>query len=111
MGIVNKQSKRKDLKIKTLTIKASDRLEILQLEDDDNDTLFSLGNKVIAGVPIVIGLQKMNPIQINKVLAFLSGVVFTIEGMYHTINERSYLFCDKTAFDDGSLTAWLKQLG
>ena len=44
----------------------------------------------------------------NKIIAFLSGVVYSINGTAKQLNDNAFLFATKENFLDGSLNEFLK---
>ena len=73
---------------------AADKMIMEQLEDTDNkaaEVVDSLKN----GCPLVINFDKLDPTAANKMLAFLAGACYALEGRSVKINEKTYLQFEK----------------
>ena len=47
----------------------------------------------------------------NRVLSFLSGLIYAVSGKSYQIGAESYLIAIPEAFEDGSLEKWVKEFG
>ncbi|HHT55966.1 MAG TPA: cell division protein SepF, partial [Acholeplasma sp.] len=65
---------------------------------------------VINGNPLIINLETIDVDNANKVIAFLSGVVYAIEGETYVISEKIVLFGNSEVYDDGSVRKLLDEI-
>ncbi|CCV64445.1 predicted cell division protein SepF [Alteracholeplasma palmae J233] len=101
---------KKKKKQNTNYIKSSDKIIIKQLETDEDSVILDLADKLIDGAPLILNFDLLNVDAANKVIAFFSGVVYTLKGNIETINETVFLFANEEAFLDGSLKRFLENL-
>lgn len=67
------------------------------------DTGTDLASEIMAGKPVAINVCDLDASTANKILAFLTGVIYAVGGIQHKIKENVYLFTKKENLDDGSL--------
>lgn len=92
-----------DYSIKT----AFDRIVFEDLDTDEDEYIVSLANEVINGNPLVINFEKLDVDEANKVIAFLSGVIFAVGGKIERIKSRIFLFARMQEFKDGTLKQFI----
>ncbi|VEU80826.1 cell division protein SepF [Haploplasma axanthum] len=100
-------------KPKEEAIKKQETVELIifeQLEDADDTHLTRLATELINGKPLVINLEQLDIDGANKVIAFLSGVIYTIEGEISNIKEKIFLFGPTDVYTDGSVRKLLENL-
>ena len=88
--------------------KACDRIVFDEITSDDQKTLF-LVNKLTKHHPIVLNFEHVDIPTANKVLAFIAGATYVLNGKTIRIDEKIYLFALPEEFLDGSLDEWIKQ--
>jgi|GEM_PF-1313928 len=94
-------------------IKIPETVELIifeQLIDAQDDKLTMLATKLINGSPLILNFEQLSIDDSNRVVAFLSGVIYTIEGEILTIKEKIFLFGPKEVYDDGSVKKMLESL-
>lgn len=89
--------------------RASDRLVMEQLNDDDQKAA-DLVDMLKDGNPLILNFEKLEPLAANKLLAFFAGACYALEGKSIKINEKIYLFARKVDFFDGSLQRFIDSL-
>ena len=87
--------------------KAFDRIDFIMM--DDNLDVFKLANKLLKGTPLMLNYENYNIIEANKVITFLSGVTYAIDGEIEMIQEKIFLFATKKDYKDGSLRKFVKE--
>ena len=70
----------------------------------------SYADSLLKGIPLCLGFGELDIDEANKIIAFLSGVVYAIDGVAKKINDNAFLFARKEEFLDGSLNEFLKNL-
>ncbi len=103
MGLFGKKKVEEEVKL------ASERIIMEQIDDDD-EHMASLVDSLAEGNPLVINFQKLDLMAANKMLAFLTGACYALDGRTLKINEATYLFARNEDFEDGSLQEFLNEL-
>lgn len=98
-------SKKKQTEIEILT---AERILMEQLRNDDDSYITKLAKQMMEGAPLILNFDQLHVDRANKVIAFISGVVFAISGQIVEINETTYLFGNKDLYTDGSVEEWLR---
>lgn len=89
------------------TKKAFDRIGFVMM--DDNLDVFKLANKLLKGTPLMVNFESYNQIEANKVITFLSGVTYAIDGEIEMIQDKIFLFATKKDYKDGSLRKFVNE--
>lgn len=87
--------------------KAIDRVEFVVM--DKHVDVMKLANKLLKGVPLIVNYEDYNPIEANKVITFLSGVIYALDGEIEVIQPTIFLFATKDDFKDGSLRKFVQE--
>ncbi|MFA6678437.1 MAG: cell division protein SepF [Acholeplasmataceae bacterium] len=88
---------------------AFERIIFEDLDTGDDDYIVSLANELINGSPLVVNFEKLDIDEANKVIAFLSGVMFAVGGKIERINSRIFLFARAQEFKDGTLKQFVDE--
>jgi|GEM_PF-3414416 len=86
---------------------ARDRIVFEKLVD--NDKAQELADKLIEGQPLVINLEDLSVNESNQIIAFLSGVTYTLGGINLQMTRRIFIFTIKENLDDGSIMQFYNQ--
>ena len=86
---------------------AFDRVEFVMM-DNDIDVL-KLSDQLLQGLPLIVNFESFNDIESNKVITFLSGVTYAIDGEIEQIQDKIFLFATKQDYKDGSLRKFVKE--
>lgn len=87
--------------------KAIDRVEFVVMERQVD--VMKLANKLLKGVPLIVNYEDYDEIEANKVITFLSGVIYAIDGEIEVIQPTVFLFATKLNYKDGSLRKFVKE--
>lgn len=87
--------------------KAFDRIEFVVMEAEVD--IFRLADKLLKGVPLIINFEEYNDIESNKVITFLSGVTYAIDGEIEQIKNKIFLYATKQDYKDGSLRKFVNE--
>lgn len=114
MGIFSKFKKNDDYddtskKLNSSNLKASDRIVMNQIGDNDEEAA-SYVNLIKSGTPVILNFEKLEPPSSNKMLAFIAGACYALDGKTVRINNQTYLFAKKSEFLDGSLAQFINNL-
>lgn len=85
---------------------AAKRLEFVMFQSETN--IYTLADKLLKGVPIMINFEEYEDFESNKALTFLSGVTYAIDGEIEQIQPRIFLFATKKDFTDKSLRKFVE---
>lgn len=109
MGLfsVGKKKKKEDNEEKALK---SDQIVFESLTQDDDPYLIGLANQLREGKPLILNFEPLDIDQANKVIAFLSGVVYAIEGEIVNVREKVFMFAASDVYEDGSMEDFLKEI-
>ncbi|PAT01856.1 hypothetical protein CI105_05055 [Candidatus Izimaplasma bacterium ZiA1] len=87
--------------------KAFDRVEFV-LFNDDIDVL-KTADKLLEGRPLIVNFEEFDKIEANKILTFLSGVIYALDGEIEQIQDKIFLFATKEDYKDGSLRKFVRE--
>lgn len=102
--------KKDNNKVENHSIVKSDIIDFQEINSADDVILCTLATKIKDGLPIILNLEHLTIDEINKTIAFLSGVCYALDGDVYQIKERDkvFLFGDKDLYKDGSIKNFLK---
>ncbi|MDY0278361.1 MAG: cell division protein SepF [Acholeplasma sp.] len=108
MGLFSFLRRKKD----TIEVKQATAEKIIfeQLDDAIDSHLTKLATDIINGNPLVVNLESLDIDNANKVIAFLSGVIYAIEGEIYLIREKVFLFGNSEVYNDGSVKKLLEEI-
>lgn len=86
---------------------AIDRVDFIKMEAEVD--VFKLADKLLKGKPLIVNFEEFNDIESNKVITFLSGVTYAIDGEIEQIQSKTFLFASKKDYKDGSLRTFVKE--
>ena len=89
-------------------LQASKRIVFEKLQDDDKRAA-ELVEELIDNNPVVVNFTELDPMAYNKMLAFLSGASYALDGETVKIKEDIYLFAKKEEFLEGSLRDFIER--
>ena len=87
--------------------KALDRVDFIKM-DDELDVL-KIADKLLYGTPVIMNFEEYDEIEGNKIITFLSGVAYAIDGEIEQIQNKIFLFATKRDYKDGSLRKFVKE--
>ena len=87
--------------------RAIKRVDFITMEEEIN--VIKLANKLLKGIPLIINFEEFEPIESNKIITFLSGVIYAIDGEVEVIQSKIFLFATKKDYKDGSLRKFVKE--
>ncbi len=87
--------------------KAIKRVEFVVMEKQID--VMKLANKLLKGIPLIVNFEDFDSIESNKIITFLSGVIYAIDGEIEIIQSTIFLFATKEDYEDGSLRKFVKE--
>ena len=110
MGLFSIGKKKKKEDQNNDVIQKSEMIVFDKLETDDDKYLTSLADQLLDGKPLILNFEPLDIDQANKIIAFLSGVVYAISGEIVNVQEKVFMFATKDVYDDGSMEDFLKEI-
>ncbi len=110
MGLFSIVKKKKELDKDEKNPSKSDQIFFDLLETDEDKYLTSIADRIKKGIPAILNFEALDIDQANKVIAFLSGVVYAINGEIVNVKERVFMFASADVYDDGSMEDFLKEI-
>lgn len=80
---------------KTTGVGSSAALEMKVVKPDRIDSAFGIGEHLLARRTVVINFEETNKETIRRILDFLGGVVFAIEGNIKKVSDATYIVTPK----------------
>ena len=65
---------------------------------------------ILAGYPVLANFENLDKDEANKLLAFVSGVLYAMDGKILKIQARMFLLARKEEFEDGTLYQYYEDL-
>lgn len=88
---------------------AYDRILFEEILVDDDKMFVDFAKELIKGKPLVLNFKQTEIDIANKMVSFLSGVIFVIDGIIEKIDDKIYLFARSQEFKDGTLQAFINE--
>ncbi len=110
MGLFSVGKKKKKQESTEEKIPTSETIVFEKLSSDEDAYLIKLAEQLMQGKPLILSFDTLDIDQANKVIAFLSGVVYAISGEVVSIREKVFMFADQHVYDDGSMEDFLKEI-
>ena len=86
---------------------AIDRVQFVMMDADIN--VMKQADTLMKRIPIIMNFDTFNDIESNKVITFLSGVTYAIDGEIEMIKDKIFLFASKADYKDGTLRKFVKE--
>lgn len=71
--------------------------------------LLDLANLLKSGKPLLLSFELMDVDASNRMIGFLSGVVYAMDGATYFTDQKTILFASAKNFEDGSLRQFVKE--
>jgi len=89
---------------------AFDRMEYFVIQEDFENDMFKVSDTILKQKAVLANFDKVKDVDCNYMLAFISGVVYSLGGEVITLGERLFLFAGKSEFEDGSLHQYVEDI-
>jgi len=86
---------------------AIDRVQFIMMEKDIN--VFKLSDKLLQRTPIIVNFEEYRDEESNKIITFLSGVTYAIDGEIEIIKDKIYIFASKEEIKDETLRKFVEE--
>ncbi|MFW5842026.1 MAG: cell division protein SepF [Bacillota bacterium] len=84
---------------------AYSRTEFIKMEDDID--VFDLADKLMLRNPLIVNFEDYNVIESNRVIMFLSGVIYALDGEVEVLREKIFAFATKPDLKDKTLRKFI----
>ncbi|QVK20019.1 cell division protein SepF [Mycoplasmatota bacterium] len=75
----------------------------------DTSKAQELADKLIEGYPLVINFEDLGVHESNQMIAFLSGVSYTLQGINLQMTKKIFIFSKSENLEDGSIMHFYNQ--
>lgn len=86
---------------------AREQIDFVKLESATQAQ--ELANSLMAGTPLVVNFEEVDVASANSVIAFLSGIVYAINGVNLQMQKKVFLFSRSENMKDGSIMEFYEQ--
>jgi len=86
---------------------ARDRTEFIKV--DKNTDVFKLADQLMLRVPLILNFEDFDIIESNRMIVFLSGVIYALDGQVEVIREKIFAFGIKEDLKDKSLRKFINE--
>jgi len=87
--------------------KSIDKVKFINM--DKNVDGFKLADVLMQAFPLVVNFEDYDDMESNKLITFLSGVTYAIDGEIDMIQPKIFLFATKEDYKDGSLRKFVNE--
>lgn len=98
------RNKKEEIKSPLSSFQLLERI-IVQSEDQ----LLDLANILKNGKPILLSFELIDVEAANRMIGFLSGVVYAMDGITYFTDQKTILFGSGQNFEDGTLKQFVKE--
>lgn len=85
-----------------------DNMAYIIVRNNSDDQLFEICDTILSGKAVLANFNKISSSDANMMLSFISGVLYALDGEYHQIEVKLFLFGRKEEFEDGSLYQYVE---
>lgn len=78
------------------------------IENTSDEELFKVCDSLLVGKPVLANFDKIEPNEANRMLSFISGVIYAKDGEIYKISDKLFLFGRKEDYEDGSLYQYIE---
>lgn len=110
MGLFSVSKKKKKTSNEIEVIPKSEQIVFEKMASDDDQYLIGLADQMLEGKPLILNFEPLDIDQANKGIAFLSGVVYAVQGEIVNVQEKVFMFATKDVYDDGTMEEFLKEI-
>lgn len=96
--------------MKNQLLTAFDRLKYEFIKSDDQEEMLRIADILVEGSPVIVNFEKVDAKTCNFILAFLSGVVYALNGEAIKITDTLFMFGSEADFADGSLKQYVEDV-
>lgn len=113
MGLFKRKEKTEKIDTKKnnrYTLTAFDKIEYMVIKNASDEQAIEISDKIMSGSPVLANFENINRDEANMMLAFISGVLYALDGKILKIQSRMFLLARKEEFEDGTLYQYYEDL-
>ncbi|MGM9899894.1 MAG: cell division protein SepF [Bacilli bacterium] len=77
-----------------------------------DEQFIELAEVLMENRPIAINFEEISPTtEVDRAVAFLSGVVYALNGEVHRLGPKTFLFASDVALKDGTIRYYISDVG
>lgn len=77
-----------------------------------DEQFIELADIIIENRPVAINFEEIaSATEIDRAVAFLSGVIYALDGEVHRLGEKTFLFASAVALSDGTINYYVSDVG
>ncbi len=86
---------------------AYERTEFIKVDDDTD--VFSLADKLMYRNPLILNFEDFDVVESNRIIVFLSGVIYALDGDVEVIRDKIFAFATKKDLKDKDLRKFINK--
>lgn len=87
-----------------------DKMEYYIVQESSDDEMLKLSDIILSHKAVLANFDKLNNSECNYMLAFVSGVVYALDGEVMKIGPKLFLLGGKEEYEDGSLRQYVEDI-
>jgi len=76
---------------------------------DQSTDVYTLADDLMFRTPLILNFEDFDIIESNRMIVFLSGVIYALDGQVEVIREKIFAFGTKEDLKDKSLRTFIKE--
>lgn len=77
-----------------------------------DEQFIELGDIIIQNRPVAVNFEDISPaVEIDRAVAFLSGVTYALRGQVFRLGSKTFLFASEVALGDGTIKYYVSDVG
>jgi len=77
-----------------------------------DEQFIELGGILMQNRPVAVNFEDVSPnTEIDRAVAFLSGVIYALDGEVFRLGNKTFLFASSIALDDGTIRYYVSDVG
>lgn len=77
-----------------------------------DEQFIELADVLITNRPLIANFEDVKVVaEVDRAVAFLSGIIYALNGEVHRIGRETFLFATEKALKDGSLQGYINDVG
>lgn len=87
---------------------AFDSMKYYTPKDASDQSKFEICDMLLQGYPVLANFNNVPLSEVNEMLAFISGVVYAMQGEIYSLGAKLFLFGGKESYEDGTLIQYIE---
>ncbi len=77
-----------------------------------DEQFLELADIIMDNRPVAINFEEISPAtEVDRAVAFLSGVIYALNGEVHRLGSKTFLFASEVALKDGTIHYYISDVG